>query len=427
MTDVKAVTGRPHDRSKHFQENYNKRTQLNTYIYEYFLHNGMSQCAEYILKADPDVKVHRHSPSSELDDKGRGFKNALRRKPEALHDYCKLWAVPPTTSSILLTKRANEASQRFQMQLTSTGQQNKNELTTRQGRSGLSRNEDIAGSRGTQGPIRSLKSLQRPALQASSPDALSGTTKQVEIGIQPMNDIIVNHPKAELDCLDGSMGTVRMNDWIRASNPRTYHQSNGQTTWQPVAAKKTPFQQQGKIDHNWWVQWQNDLSENPIPWASRPGDQGTQQERSLSPSVKPDGANNSAKPKSTISLPSQTSKSALPTPQLSKPAHKRRPSHKNMTPKKRVMDVKDEMVTCKIHKSNAGSTLTHPANAAPNPVPHINLVGKRNDVQNTSIAKAVPTGQPAAALPSTPASMAANPPVDLVQSATIGMEISNLR
>ncbi|KAG7404352.1 Transcriptional activator somA [Fusarium oxysporum f. sp. rapae] len=80
MANMKAKTGHPHDASRHFQENYNKRTQLNTYIYEYFLHNRMFQCAQSILKADSDVKVQRHSPSNDRHDKGLRLKNAPRNK-----------------------------------------------------------------------------------------------------------------------------------------------------------------------------------------------------------------------------------------------------------------------------------------------------------------------------------------------------------
>lgn len=68
------MTGHLHDASRHPQENYNKRTQLNTYIYEYFLRNGMFQCAQSILKADSDVNVQRHSPGSARNNKGSRLK-----------------------------------------------------------------------------------------------------------------------------------------------------------------------------------------------------------------------------------------------------------------------------------------------------------------------------------------------------------------
>lgn len=83
------------------------------------------------------------------------------------------------------------------------------------------------------------------------------------------------------------------------------------------------------------------------------------------------------------------------------------------------------MATWEIPKLNVGSA-THPAKTAPNPVPPINPVSIKKDAQNTSLAQVVPTGQPAVPLSLTPASMAVNSPVDLVQSATFSMENSNV-
>ncbi|KAJ4076650.1 hypothetical protein NW760_015349 [Fusarium oxysporum] len=77
MANMKAMTRHLHDASRHPQENYNKRVQFNTYIYEYFLHYDMLQCAQSILKADSDVKVQRHSPGSARDGKGCRLKNIL--------------------------------------------------------------------------------------------------------------------------------------------------------------------------------------------------------------------------------------------------------------------------------------------------------------------------------------------------------------
>uniref|UniRef100_A0A0D2XSM6 Uncharacterized protein n=1 Tax=Fusarium oxysporum (strain Fo5176) TaxID=660025 RepID=A0A0D2XSM6_FUSOF len=198
MANMKAKTGHLHDASRHLTENYNKRTQLNTYIYEYFLHNGMFQCAQSILKADSDVK-QRNWPKWNVS-----------------------W--PQTQSSSLL--------------------------------------------------------LQAP----------------------------------------------------------------------------------GNATHNAFYN------------SSEMG--------------------------------------------LSKAAREKIPFPKGTIPKKRTTNVKDEMVICKIPKLNVGSTATRPANAAASPMPHINPVGIWKDAQNSSLSQAVPTGQPEVALPLTPASMAANPPVDLVQSAT---------
>ncbi|KAF5716043.1 hypothetical protein FMUND_6536 [Fusarium mundagurra] len=493
---MKAKTGHPHDASKYLQENYNKQTQLNTYIYEYFLHNSMFQCAQSILKADSDVKVQRHCPGSDRHDKGLRLKNPLRNKtidsrldsthsnllpapnvPNLTPDscflyewFCLFWAMfnaqknenrsieacqyachiqqqnwpkwnvswPQTQSSLLLPQapgsathnafsnsgemglgsmtpaisgvRAcgsrNSALQKSRVQLTSMKQQNENQMTARQGRSSLYRRDGIPGDHSGQGPIKSSMLFQRPALRASRPDALPDTTKQVKLGTQPMNDIILDFPKAKVDGLGGN--------------------SNSQTTRPSMAARQTSFQQEGKTDHNWSVQWQNDSSENQIPETSPRGVQGTLQERSSLPPVQPADANDSVKPRSTISPLSQTSKPALPTPQLSKAVREKIPFPKGTIPKKRATNVKDEMVTCKIPKLNVGSTATRPANAAPSPVPHINPVGIRKDVQISSLSQAAPTGQPAVALPLTPASMAANPPVDLVQSATFSMGNCNM-
>ncbi|KAG7420327.1 hypothetical protein Forpe1208_v003586 [Fusarium oxysporum f. sp. rapae] len=336
MANMKAMTGHPHDASRHLQENYNKLTQLNTYIYEYFLRNGMFQCAQSILKADSDAKVQKHSPSNDRNDKGC----RLKKTQQNWTNWNASW--PQTQSSSLLLQAPGSASHNA---FYSTGEM--------------------------------------------------GLTRNIELDIC----------KAEIDGI-GSKSEVQM-------------------TQQPVATKVTAFQQEGKTGHNWSVQWQNDSNENPIPWTSQCGVQGTQQERSCPPSVKPADANDSAKPRSTIPSPSQTSKSALPTLQLSKAARKKGLSPKRTTPKKRTMNVKDEMVTYKIPKLNVGSTATRPPNAAPNPALHINPVGTRKDAQSTSLAQVVPIGQPAVPLPLTPASMAANPPVSLVQSATFGMEVSN--
>ncbi|KNB06459.1 hypothetical protein FOXG_07161 [Fusarium oxysporum f. sp. lycopersici 4287] len=516
MANMKAKTGHPHDASKYLPQNYNKQTQLNTYIYEYFLHNSMFQCAQSILKADSDVKVQRHSPGGDRHDKGLQLKNALRNKtidsrldsthsnllpapnvPNLPPDSCFLyewfglfWAMfnaqknedgrieacqyachiqqrnwqkwnvswPQTQSSSLLLQapgsathnafynsgemgvgsmtpsisgaRAcgsrNEAMQNFQVQLTSMEQQNKNEITAGRGRRSLYRNYGIPGGQSGQEPILNSKLLQRPALRASRPDALPDTTKQAKFGTQPMNDIILDFPKAKVDGLGGNVGVVWVNDWTRASNSRTFQQPNSQTTRQSVAAKEIPFHQEGKTDDKWSVQWQNDSSENLIPETFKRGVQGNLQERFRLPPVQPADVNDSAKPRSTISSLSQTSKVTLPITQLSKAAREKSSFPKGTIPKKRTMNVKDEMVLCKIPKLNVGSTATRPANAAQSAVSHINPVGISKDVQTSSLSQTLPTGQPEVALPLTAASMAANPPVDLVQSAALNMENCNM-
>ncbi|KAF5708612.1 hypothetical protein FMUND_10524 [Fusarium mundagurra] len=488
---MKAITDHLDAASKHPQESYNKRTQLNTYIYEYFLHNGMFQCAQSILKADSDVRVLEHGTDSACDDKGCRLKNALCNQtidtgldsthskplpapniPILSPDSCFLyewfyifWAMlnaqknedgrteanqsashmqvslqehayPPNIANMMHSNKTgqdsvtdntfyssgetgadikpwisgaeacdstNEALQKFQMQLTSMEQQNKNELIARQRLRGLSRNDGIPGGRGSQGPLQSSKLFHRPALQASRPEPLPDTTKQVKLGTQPMNNTELDLCKAGIDGIGSK--------------------SNDKTTQKPVAAKETPFQQEGKISHNGPVQWQNDSSENQIPGTSKCWVQGTLQGRSRRPPVQPTDANDSVKSRSTISSLSQTSKAAVPIPQLRKASREKGPFPERTTPKKRSMNVKDEMVTCKIPKLNVDSIATHPAKT--NLVPYINPVDIRKDSENTSLGQVVPTEQPTVSLPFTPAYMAANPPVDLVQSATFSMENSN--
>ncbi|WKT53978.1 hypothetical protein QSH57_004562 [Fusarium oxysporum f. sp. vasinfectum] len=510
---MKAITGHLDAASKHPQESYNKRTQLNTYIYEYFLHNGMFQCAQSILKADSDVRVLKYGPDSACDDKGCRLKNALCNQtidtgldsthskllpapnvPILSPDSCFLyewfyifWAmlntqkneagrteenqstihiqqqswprwnasmsqthspllllhtqdsvthntfyssgetgvdsIKPYISGAEACDSTNEALQKFQMRLTSMEQQNKNELMARQSLSSLSRNDGVPGGRGSQGPLRCSKLFHWPALQASRPEPLPDTTKQVKLGTQPMNNTELDLSKAGIDSIGSKVGVLRMTGWTRASKSRTGRQSNGKTTQKPVAAKETTFQQEEKISHNGPVQWQNDSSENQIPGTSQCWVQGTLQERSRRPPVQPADANDSAKPRSTISSLSQMSKAAVPTPQLRKASREKGPFPERTTPKKRTMNVKDEMVTCKIPKFNVGPIATQPAKT--NPVAHINPVDIRKDSENTSLGQVVLTGQPTVSLPFTPAYMAANPPVDLVQSATFSMENSN--
>ncbi|KAH7144722.1 hypothetical protein DER46DRAFT_666674 [Fusarium sp. MPI-SDFR-AT-0072] len=84
------------------------------------------------------------------------------------------------------------------------------------------------------------------------------------------------------------------------------------------------------------------------------------------------------------------------------------------------------MLTHKIPRLKVGSTVTRPENAVRNALSHINPVGIRKDARNSSLSQAVPMGQPEVALPLTPASMAANTPVDLVQSATFSIEDCNM-
>ncbi|EXL73110.1 hypothetical protein FOPG_11456 [Fusarium oxysporum f. sp. conglutinans race 2 54008] len=311
MTNLKAKIGHPHDASKHLQENYNKQTQLNTYIYEYFLHNSMFQCAQSILKADSDVRVQRHSPGSDRHDKGLRLKNALRNKTidsrlDSTHSnllpapnvpnlspdscflyewFCLFWAMfnaqknenrrieacqyachiqqqnwpkwnvswPQTQISLPLLQApgsathnafynsgevgvgsmtpaisgvrdcgsSNSASQKSHVQLTWMKQQNENQMTARQDRSSLYQNDGISGGRGGQRPRQNSKLFQQPGLQTSRPGALPDTTKQVKLGTQPMNNIILDFPKAKVDGLGDN--------------------SNSQTIRPSMTAKQTSF------------------------------------------------------------------------------------------------------------------------------------------------------------------------------------------
>jgi hypothetical protein len=50
-----------------------QRSQLNTYIYEYFLKNGMYDCARLLLASDQSINVtHKNSPNQNGEDAGEG-------------------------------------------------------------------------------------------------------------------------------------------------------------------------------------------------------------------------------------------------------------------------------------------------------------------------------------------------------------------
>ncbi|KAG7404254.1 Transcriptional activator somA [Fusarium oxysporum f. sp. rapae] len=405
---MKAKTGHLHDASKYLQEKFNKQTQLNTYIYEYFLHNSMFQCAQSILKADSDVKVQRHSPNSDCNDKGLRLKNAPCNKTIDTSFDSKQPNLLPAPNVPNLSPDSCFLYEWFCLFWAMFNAQ-KNE------------NQQNWPKWNVSWPQTQSSSL---LLQAPGSATHNAFYNPGEMGLT--YSIVLDFPKAKVDGLGDNVGVVRMHDWTKASNLRTLQQSNSQTARPPMAAKQTSFQQEGKTDDNWSVQWQNDSSENQIPETSPRGVQGTLQERYSLPPVQPADVNDSVKPRNTISSLSQTSKVALPTPQLSKSAREKGPFPKGTIPKKRTTKVKDEMATCKIPKLNVGSTATRPGNAAPTPVPRINPVGIRKDAKTTSLSQVVPIGQPAVALPLTPASMVANPSVDSAQSATFSMENCNM-
>lgn len=55
--------------------NENQRSQLNTYIYEYFLKQEMHDCARALLKSGEPVNVIKDSPGRRRDDNGSSMGN----------------------------------------------------------------------------------------------------------------------------------------------------------------------------------------------------------------------------------------------------------------------------------------------------------------------------------------------------------------
>ncbi|KAH7114065.1 hypothetical protein EDB81DRAFT_702709 [Dactylonectria macrodidyma] len=77
MVNSRAVA--PKTAPRQLQVNGNNRTLLNTYIYDYFLHYGMFDCACAILNSDSKVNVLKHSRDSSLGNKGGFLGNDLGR------------------------------------------------------------------------------------------------------------------------------------------------------------------------------------------------------------------------------------------------------------------------------------------------------------------------------------------------------------
>uniref|UniRef100_A0A0D2XT59 LisH domain-containing protein n=1 Tax=Fusarium oxysporum (strain Fo5176) TaxID=660025 RepID=A0A0D2XT59_FUSOF len=319
MANMKAKTGHPHDASKYLPQNYNKQTQLNTYIYEYFLHNSMFQCAQSILKADSDVKVQRHSPGGDRHDKGLQLKNALRNK---------------TIDSRLDSTHSNL--------------------------------------------------LPAPNVPNLPPDSCF---LYEWFGLFWA---MFNAQKNEDGRIEACQYAchIQQRNWQKwnVSWPQT--QSSSLLLQAPGSATHNAFYNSGEMGAKFGTQPMNDITK-------RPGNQWQRKKYHF-------------------------------TRKLSKAAREKSSFPKGTIPKKRTMNVKDEMVLCKIPKLNVGSTATRPANAAQSAVSHINPVGISKDVQTSSLSQTLPTGQPEVALPLTAASMAANPPVDLVQSAALNMENCNM-
>jgi len=55
--------------------NDSQRSQLNTYIYEYFLKNGMYECARSLLNSGQSMNVIKDSPGRRRDDSGNSMGN----------------------------------------------------------------------------------------------------------------------------------------------------------------------------------------------------------------------------------------------------------------------------------------------------------------------------------------------------------------
>jgi len=54
-----------------------QRSQLNTYIYEYFLRNEMYDCARAIINSDQPINVHKNSPGRRRDMNGNLVDNGV--------------------------------------------------------------------------------------------------------------------------------------------------------------------------------------------------------------------------------------------------------------------------------------------------------------------------------------------------------------
>jgi hypothetical protein len=52
--------------------NDTNRSQLNTYIYEYFLRNGMYDCARALLVSEQPMNIMKDSPGRRRDENGNG-------------------------------------------------------------------------------------------------------------------------------------------------------------------------------------------------------------------------------------------------------------------------------------------------------------------------------------------------------------------
>jgi hypothetical protein len=62
------INGGPNRPPMQVNDNQQQRSQLNTYIYEYFLRNGMHDCARSLLNSEQPIKVIKDSPGRRRED-----------------------------------------------------------------------------------------------------------------------------------------------------------------------------------------------------------------------------------------------------------------------------------------------------------------------------------------------------------------------
>lgn len=63
------------------QSQGNNRTVLNTYIYDYFLREGMYDCARQMLKSEQTLNVIKESPGRRRDENGNVLGNGVGDDP----------------------------------------------------------------------------------------------------------------------------------------------------------------------------------------------------------------------------------------------------------------------------------------------------------------------------------------------------------
>ncbi|KAH6976725.1 hypothetical protein EDB80DRAFT_692589 [Ilyonectria destructans] len=217
MVNSRAVA--PKTAPRQLQVNGNNRTLLNTYIYDYFLHYGMFDCACAILNSDSKVKVQKHGRDSSLGNKGGLLGNDLghgsidpgldSNHPEHLPApnvpnlspdicflyewFCLFWDIFNARTDKGGSSQANHrwkpsGPARVSDSAAGMEQQNKKELIrTRQEASGLPGNDEAPGSRvgpgATGGPAGpNARPSQGVPLQRARPEASHNAADQMECG-----------------------------------------------------------------------------------------------------------------------------------------------------------------------------------------------------------------------------------------------------